>query len=111
MTFSVGDVKDYRKLKGCVIRSYIRDNQLWKDIKAAKCLRFMDNVYRIEINHVDLKKRIFLMEIRAHNLKDAILQKSRYNVFYITTPIDDSLSIEGNYGKGERFKDEWMKEH
>lgn len=110
MTFSVGGVKDYRKLKGCVIRSYNRDNQLWKDIKAAKCLRFMDNVYWIEINNVDLKRRVFRMEVRAQNLKDSVMQKQRHNVFYIETTIDDELSIEGNYGKGEHFKDEWFKD-
>lgn len=107
--FKVGDVEDYRKLKGCVIRHHDRDNRLWKDIKAAKCLRFMDGVWWIEIHNVLLERKEFVIEVRARNLKDSIIGKERNNVFYLRTPIDDNLVIEGNYGKGERFKDSWFK--
>jgi hypothetical protein len=110
-SFNVGAVKDYRKLKGCVIRHYNKDNQLWKDIKASKCLRLLDSVWWVEIHNVIIESRQFVIEVRAKNLKDCIIGIGRNNVFYIQTPIDDNLSIEGNYRKGEKFKNEWFKEN
>ena len=115
MRFPFGAVKDkyLAKLKGAFIRrnyDLVNCKRFWDDIKRNKSWYY--NLHDIRINEVDNEHKVLQIELSCISVWNLIFTNYKLKTFYFFIPFSycTYLSIEGNYGSGEKIKDSWFKE-
>lgn len=96
-TFAYGKHSDKRI--GVWLR-YDTNSDLIDIIKKNINKRFFDAVERIIVTDYDESKKEVLLEVWCDSFIDMVFKKHRYNVFYISVPVNEKWSCHGDLGIG-----------
>ncbi len=83
---------------------YEVNNDIKSLIKTSKQKRFFDTVQRVIVSEYDKHTDTVGLQVWCSNLLDVMMGKVRYNVFYISSKVNENWSCHGSIGKGIKFK-------